>query len=120
MKTVCALALCVILPSGAAFADGIVGSVVSSPLSVDGVVGDARTGINIYLERPEAPGIEFMNPEVIGYGVPAGGRLEVELVGGFERDPSIELAQPSIMMVTGAPQQGMSGKAIGYGVSEGD
>ncbi|MCP4386273.1 MAG: hypothetical protein GY798_33505, partial [Hyphomicrobiales bacterium] len=39
---------------------------------------------------------------------------------GFERDPSIELAQPSIMMVTGAPQQGMSGKAIGYGVSEGD
>jgi hypothetical protein len=69
---------------------------------------------------PEAPGIEFMNPEIIGYGVPAGGRLEVELVSGFERDPEIELAQPSIMLVTGAPQQGMPGAAIGYSVSQGD
>jgi len=105
---------------GAAGADGIIGSVVSSPLSADGTVSGARTGINIYLEKPEAPGIEFMNPEVIGYGVPAGGRLEVELVSGFERDPKIELAQPSIMLVTGAPQQGMPGAAIGYSVSQGD
>jgi len=106
--------------SGAAGAEGIVGSVVSSPLSADGTVNGARTGINVYLEKPEAPGVEFMNPEIIGYGIPAGGRLEIELVSGFERDPKIELAQPSIMLVTGAPQQGMPGAAIGYSVSQGD
>ncbi len=33
-----------------------------------------------------------MNPEIMGYGVPAGGRLEVELVSGFERDPGIAVA----------------------------
>ena len=115
-----ALSLSITAFTGAAGADGIVGSVVSSPLSADGTVTGARTGINIYLEMPEAPGIEFMNPEIIGYGVPAGGRLEVELVSGFERDPEIELAQPSIMLVTGAPQQGMPGAALGYSVSQGD
>jgi hypothetical protein len=115
-----ALSLSLTAFSGAAGADGIVGSVVSSPLSADGTVTGARTGINIYLEKPEAPGVEFMNPEIIGYGVPAGGRLEVELVSGFERDPEMELAQPSIMLVTGAPQQGMPGGAIGYSVSQGD
>ena len=122
MKNFVTLALSLSLTAfyGAAGADGIVGSVVSSPLSADGTVSGARTGINIYLEMPEAPGVEFMNPEIIGYGVPAGGRLEVELVSGFERDPEIELAQPSIMLVTGAPQQGMPGAAIGYSVSQGD
>jgi len=114
------LSLSLTVFAGTAGADGIVGSVVSSPLSADGTVSGARTGINIYLEKPEASGIEFMNPEVVGYGVPAGGRLEVELLSGFERDPDIELAQPSIMLVTGAPQQGMPGAAIGYSVSQGD
>jgi len=30
-----------------------------------------------------------MDPAVIGYGIPAGGRIEVELGGGFKRDPAI-------------------------------
>ena len=60
-----------------------------------------------------------MNPEVIGYGIPAGGRLEVEMVSGFERDASIAIAQPSIMLVGGAPQQGLPGAAVGYTVEEG-
>lgn len=110
--------LCVV--AGAASSDGIVGSVVSSPLSSDGTVIGSRTGMNIYLEKPEAAGIEFMNPEFVGYGVPPGGRLEVELVSGFERDPAVPLEQPSIMLVTGAPQQGMPGDAIGYSVGQGE
>ncbi|MFV2092546.1 MAG: hypothetical protein ACC634_05635, partial [Hyphomicrobiales bacterium] len=95
-------------------------AIVSSPLSADGYVKGSRTGLNIYLQTDEAPAIEFMNPEVIGYGIPAGGRLEVEMVSGFERDKTIPLGQPSIMMVTGAPQQGLPGKAVGYKVTQGE
>jgi hypothetical protein len=113
------VAILVSVGSGAAFADGIVSAVVSSPLSADGYVRDSRTGLNIYLQTDDAVGIEFMDPEVVGYGIPAGGRLEVELVSGFERDQSIPIAQPSIMLVGGAPQQGMPGKAVGYAVEEG-
>ncbi len=103
-----------------AAAEGIVDQVVSSPLSMDGTVVGARTGINIYLNKPGTPVIDFMNPDIVGYGIPPGGHMEVELGKGFERDASIPIAQPSIMMVTGAPQQGMPGKAIGYKVTEGD
>lgn len=121
MKRVCLLAIILTTQflSNGVFAEGIIGSVVSSPLAADGTVDGARTGINIYLEKPDAAGIEFMNPEIVGYGVPPKGRIEIELVNGFERDSAIELAQPSIMMVTGTPQQGMPGGAIGYKVSEG-
>jgi hypothetical protein len=114
------IAILVSVGCGATLAEEIVSAVVSSPLSADGYVRDSRTGLNIYLQTDDAPAIEFMNPDVIGYGIPAGGRLEVELVSGFERDKTIPIAQPSIMLVTGAPQQGMPGKAVGYKVEEGD
>jgi hypothetical protein len=105
--------------STAVSADGIVNKVVNSPLSATGLVSGARVGINIYLQSKEAPGIEFMNPHVVGYGISPGGRIEVEMGKGFERDPKIPLAQKTIMVVTGAPQQGMPGKAVGYVVGEG-
>ncbi len=101
-------------------ADGIVGAVVNSPLSAAGTVRDARVGINIYLQSAQAPGIEFMDPGVVGYGIPAGGRLEIELAKGFERDIGVPLVQSAIMLVTGAPQQGLPGKKVGYTVGEGD
>ena len=100
-------------------ADGIVNKVVNSPLSATGLVTGARAGINIYLQSDAAPGIEFMNPEVLGYGVPPRGRIEIEMGTGYSRDPKIPLAQKTIMVVTGAPQQGMPGKAVGYTVGEG-
>jgi hypothetical protein len=105
--------------SATAFADGIVNKIVNSPLSATGLVNGARVGINIYLQSEEAPGIEFMNPNVIGYGVAPGGRIEVEMGPGFDRDPKVPLAQKTIMVVTGAPQQGMPGKKVGYTVGEG-
>lgn len=102
-----------------ALADGIVAKIVNSPLSAAGLVQGAHVGINIYLQSDAAKGIEFMDPNVVGYGVAAGGRVEIELAGGFERDAGVPLTQKAIMVVTGAPQQGMPGKAVGYKVGEG-
>ena len=102
-----------------ALSDGMVGSVVNSPIFANGTVRDIRSGINIYLQRDDAPGLDFMDPKVVGYGIPPGGRLEVEMVGGFQRDPGIPLAQPSILLVAGTPQQALPGRTVGYTVSEG-
>jgi hypothetical protein len=100
-------------------ADGIVAKIVNSPLSAAGLVQGAHVGINIYLQSDAAKGIEFMDPNVVGYGVAAGGRVEIELADGFERDANVTLTQKTIMVVTGAPQQGMPGKAVGYKVGQG-
>jgi hypothetical protein len=113
------LLLTAFIVPAAVSADGIVNKVVNSPLSATGLVTGARAGINIYLQSDAAPGIEFMNPEVLGYGVPPRGRIEIEMGTGFSRDPGIPLTQKTIMVVTGAPQQGMPGKAVGYTVGEG-
>ena len=114
------LVLGLTLSPHAANADGIVGSVVNSPLSASGLVRDARVGINIWLQSDADPGLEFMDPNVIGYGIASGGRIEIELGSGFERDPAVVLTQKTLMVVTGTPQQGMPGKAVGYAISEGD
>lgn len=102
-----------------ALSDGMVGSVVNSPIFANGTVRDIRSGINIYLQRVDAPGLDFMDPKIIGYGIPPGGRLEVEMVAGFQRDPGITLAQPSILLVAGTPQQALPGRTVGYTVAEG-
>lgn len=108
------------LGSAAAMADGIVSTIVNSPLSAAGTVREARVGINVYLQRADAPGMEFMDPKVVGYGIPAGGHLDIEMGDGFERDWEVGLSQAAIMLVTGTPQQGLPGKAVGYQVGEGD
>ena len=105
--------------AGTARADGMVSTIVNAPLSASGTVTDARVGINVYLQTPAAPGLAFMDPAVVGYGIPPGGRLEIEMAEGFERDWSVDLKQPAIMLVTGAPQQGLPGKAVGYTIAEG-
>jgi hypothetical protein len=106
-----------LMPS--ALADGIVAKVVSSPLSATGTVQGAHVGINVYLQSESAKGIDFMDPNVVGYGIADGGRVEIEMAVGFERVGDIPLTQKTIMVVTGAPQQGMPGKAVGYTVGEG-
>ncbi len=107
------------LGSAGAQADGIVSTIVNAPLTASGTVTDARVGINVYLQSDAAPGLEFMDPAVTGFGIAPGGRLEIELAEGFERDWAVELSQNAIMMVTGAPQQGLPGKAVGYAIGEG-
>ncbi len=105
--------------SRGAQAHNIVSTIVNAPLSASGTVKDARVGINVYLDSEAAPGLEFMDPAVTGFGIAPGGRLEIEMAEGFERDWAVELSQNAIMMVTGAPQQGLPGKVVGYTVSEG-
>lgn len=100
-------------------ADGIISTIVNAPLSATGTVQGARTGINVYLQSDEAAGIEFMDPKVMGYGIPAGGHMEIVMGAGFERDWAIGISQTAIMMVTGAPQQGLPGMKVGYEVTEG-
>ena len=80
-----ALGALISVMSASAMAQGIVSKIVNSPLSAAGLVRGAHTGINVYLQNDQAPGAAFMNPEVIGYGIPAGGRIEIELGDGFKR-----------------------------------
>jgi hypothetical protein len=111
----------VLFPAGnpAVSAEGLVSMVVSSPIFANGTVRDIRSGINIYLQRDGARGLDFMDPAVTGYGIPPGGRMEVEMLEGFQRDANIALAQPSILLVAGTPQQGLPGRTAGYTVSQG-
>ena len=102
-----------------ACSSNIVSEVVNSPLSATGTVSGAEVGINVYLQSGSAEGMEFMDPKVPGYGIPSGGRIEIEMAEGFRRKPGVPLSQKAIMLVTGAPQQGLPGKVVGYRVTEG-
>lgn len=117
-RTLAVIALYLAAPLAAA--DGIVSTVVNAPLAAAGTVRDARVGINVYLQRADAQGLDFMDPKVPGYGIPGGGRLEIEMGEGYERDWEVALSQAAIMLVTGAPQQGLPGKRVGYTVAAGD
>ncbi len=119
-KLLAAVSLATLSLAQLAMAEGIVSTIVNAPLSATGTVAGTRVGINVYLQSDAAMGAGFMNPEVIGYGIPEGGLLEIEMAGDFEREFGVPLTQSAIMMVTGAPQQGLPGKAVGYTVSEGD
>jgi hypothetical protein len=114
------LSTAMMISGSLASAEGIVSKIVNSPLSAAGLVTDARIGVNVYLQSNAATDAEFMNPEVVGYGLAPGGYVDIELGEGFERDSSVPITQKAIMVVTGAPQQGMPGKAVGYKVQEGD
>ncbi|MEO0327749.1 MAG: hypothetical protein AAF217_04040 [Pseudomonadota bacterium] len=110
-----------LLAAGAApvRADGIVNSVISAPVHPNGLVRDMRSGINILLQRPDAMGESFLDPRVVGFGIPSGGRMEIEMVSGFERDPEIPLDEKTLILVTGTPQQGLPAKLTGLNVSQG-
>lgn len=117
IRSIC---LALLVSAAPAVAGGIVSEIVNAPLSASGTVKNARVGINVYLQSAEAPGADFMDPAVDGYGIPAGGRMEIEMGEGFERDWGIGISQAAIMMVTGTPQQGLPGAAVGYTVDEGE
>jgi hypothetical protein len=102
-----------------AVAEGIVSQVVSAPIFANGTVRDIPSGINIYLQTDNVRGLDFMNPDVLGYGIPPGGSLEVELVEGFERNPDVPLDGKSLLLTVGAPQQGLPEKVGGHVISEG-
>lgn len=118
-KKVTTLAAALSLLATPALADGIVAKIVNSPLNSAGLVKDGYTALNVYLQKPGAEGIEFYNPEIPGFGIPAGGHIEVEMGGGFSRDPAIEMDARAVHMVSGTPQHGLSDKKLGYKSVEG-
>ena len=110
----------VIFTTVQSFADGIVSQVVSAPIFANGIVKDIPSGINIYLQTDNVRGLDFMNPEILGYGVPPGGSIEVEMISGFERNRNVPLDGKSLLLTVGVPQQGLPEKAGGYIISQGD
>ena len=106
------------LPNGVV-AQNIISQITSAPIHPNGIVWGFRLGINILLQSEEAQGNAFLNPEIIGYGIPPGGRVEVEMLEGFERDPQVPLDENSIILVAGTPQQGLPARVAGYTVGEG-
>lgn len=101
-------------------AEGIVSRITSAPVFANGIVKDIPAGLNIHLQTDNVQGLDFMDPRVVGYGVPPGGSLEVELQSGFERDPSVPLDGTSLLLTVGAPQQGLPEKASGHVISQGE
>ncbi|MBT5943760.1 MAG: hypothetical protein HOK98_01490 [Rhodospirillaceae bacterium] len=121
LKTTAAVAGATFLASASvASADGIVAKLVNSPLNSAGLVKGGYSALNVYLQKPGAEGIEFYNPEVPGFGIPAGGHIEVEMVGGFARDSSIAMDARAVHMVSGTPQHGLSDKRLGYQSVQGE
>ncbi len=114
-----ALLVGTVLSAPPSAADGIVAKVVNSPLNSAGLVRDGYAALNVYLQKPEAEGIEFFNPEIPGFGIPPGGSIEVEMGGGFTRDPAVAMDAAAVHMVSGTPQHGLSSKGLGYGSHEG-
>ncbi len=102
-----------------AYADGVVSQVVSAPIFANGTVRDIPSGINIYLQSDNDQGLDFMNPEVVGYGVSPGGSLEVEMISGFERNINVPLDDRSLLLTVGTPQQGLPAKVSGHTISQG-
>lgn len=113
------LAFLFITPFRLAHAEGIVSHITSAPVFPNGIVQNVRSGINVFLQTDEKPGDLFLDPAVVGYGIPANGRLEVEMVSGFTRDPAIALDDRAILLVTGTPQQGLPADQSGFEVKEG-
>jgi hypothetical protein len=102
------------------FAEGIVSQVVSAPVFANGTLRDMPSGLNIYLQTDNVQGLDFMNPEILGYGVPPGGSIEVEMISGFERVPEVPLDGTSLLLTVGVPQQGLPEKTGGHIVSQGN
>lgn len=112
-------ALSLLIFTGYGRAEGIVSGITSAPIHPNGIVRDIRSGLNIHLQSDEAKGLDFMDPAVSGYGLPAGGTLEIELLEGFQRDPAIPLDDRTILLVAGTPQQGLPGRFLGFTIKEG-
>lgn len=119
MKAVLGVIISFLISIAAAQADGIVSAVTSAPVAPNGIVVNERAAINVHLQTDQAPGLFFMDPAVEGYGIPAGGSMEIELVSGFQRDPAIPLDDKALILVAGTPQQGLPATPLGLVVSEG-
>ncbi|HHJ17123.1 MAG TPA: hypothetical protein ENJ80_10545 [Gammaproteobacteria bacterium] len=104
----------------------IVRAIVSPPVVSNGTIaGEPTEVIGVLAVRDAAPNLA-MDPENFGYQIPAGGRMEVELGGSFERN-GVDNAKvfrainsnANFVLVTGLPQAPITAPA-GAGVQHGN
>jgi len=104
----------------------IVSAIVSPPVVSNGTIAGEPTEIIGVLAVKEAPPNLAMDPDFFGYQIPAGGRMEVELGGSFERNGvdnnkvfrSIN-SNANFVLVTGLPQAPITAPG-GAGVQHGN
>lgn len=104
--------------------DNIVTDVVSAPVVSNGIVAGEPTEINIFLNAAGSlPWLAF-DSRRFGHQVPAGGRMEIELGGSFERngvDNDLTFAAVSsnaqLILTNGHPQNPIA-SAAGSGVHQ--
>jgi hypothetical protein len=106
--------------------DNIVTSVVAPPVVANGTIAGEPTEFVAFLNAPGAPKKLALDPSNFGHQIPAGGRLELELGGTFERNgvdnglPFVPVAPTAnFLLVTGLPQAPIV-HAAGAGVQHGN
>jgi len=70
----------------------IVADIISAPVLSNGIQANEPTEFNLIMNASGLGKDQALDPQVFGYQIPAGGRMEVELGGGFTRNTIINSA----------------------------
>ena len=78
--------------------NNIVAGIISAPVVMNGTVANEPTEFNLILNASSVGLKRALNPQIFGYQIPAGGRMEVELSEEFVRNtrinPETGLSEP--------------------------
>jgi len=78
--------------------DNIVATIVSAPVLSSGTLADEPTEFNLIMNAGGEGKETALDPQLFGYQIPAGGRMEVELSDAFTRNTVVDaetgIAQP--------------------------
>ena len=66
--------------------ENIVVAVISAPVDANGIMAGEPSGLNIFLSAQGTDAAHFGDPRHFGHQIPAGGWMEIELGGTFERN----------------------------------
>lgn len=106
--------------------ENIVVAVVSAPVDANGIMAGEPSGLNIFLSARGTDAVHFGDPRHFGHQIPAGGWMEIELGGTFERnglDNDAEFVEMDgnsyLIMLAGLPQNPIVA-AAGEGAQHGN
>ncbi len=106
--------------------DNIITALVAPPVVSNGLIAGEPTEVIAMLNAPGVPNNLAADPNNFGHQIPAGGRMEVELGGSFQRN-GVDNDKPFVpinsnaffVLVTGLPQMPITAPA-GAGVQHGN
>ncbi len=106
--------------------DNIITAVLAPPVVANGTIAGEPTEVIAFLNAPGSPPNLAADPGNFGHQIPAGGWMEVELAGNFERN-GVDNDKPFVainsnaffVLVTGLPQMPITA-AAGDGVQHGN